>query len=73
MSAIKITKIEAIPVAIPYVIPWRNKHTEAKGDAISDLLTNVLKVHTDQGIVGLGEARGDDVVRRGEGRFSATS
>jgi L-alanine-DL-glutamate epimerase-like enolase superfamily enzyme len=60
-SRIQITRIETIPVSIPYVIPWRNKHTEDRGEAITHLRTNVLKVHTDAGIVGLGEARGDDV------------
>jgi L-alanine-DL-glutamate epimerase-like enolase superfamily enzyme len=65
---IEITRIEAIPVTIPYVIPWRNKHTELAGEALTHLHTNVLKVHTNEGIVGLGEARGDDVVSAVTGR-----
>jgi muconate cycloisomerase len=58
---IKITRVEAIPVSIPYVIPWRNKHTEVLGEATTHLHTNVLKVYTDAGILGIGEARGEDV------------
>ena len=61
MANMKITRVDATPVAIPYVIPWRNKHTEVKGEELTHLHTNVLRVHTDEGIVGLGEARGDDV------------
>lgn len=69
--SIEITHIEAIPVTIPYVIPWRNKHTELAGEALTHLHTNVLKVHTSEGIVGLGEARGDDVVSVMTGRIQA--
>ena len=61
MGSTKITRIETIPVAIPYVIPWRNKHTEVRGEELTHLHTNILKVHTDAGIVGLGEVRGDEV------------
>lgn len=67
MKSIKITRIDTIPVAIPYVVPWRNKHTELRGEELTHLHTNVLKVHTDSGIVGLGEARGDDVVEKVDG------
>lgn len=68
---VRITKVDAIPVAIPYVIPWRNKHTEVRGEALTHLHTNVLKVHTDAGITGLGEARGDDVAGLASGRAGA--
>jgi hypothetical protein len=31
----KITRIEAIPVAIPYTIPRRNKHTEVRVEELT--------------------------------------
>ena len=57
---IRITRIETFPIAIPYNYPWRNKHTELSGKPMTHLQTTVLKVHTDSGIVGIGEARGHD-------------
>jgi muconate cycloisomerase len=68
---LKITRIETIPVSIPYRIPWRNKHTELAGKAITHLEATVLKVHTDGGIVGLGEARGANVPEEMAGRWGA--
>lgn len=46
----KITKVEVFPVAIPYPEPYRvaNRAKSAQGDVI-------IKVHTDDGIVGLGD------------------
>ena len=61
-GTMKIMQVEAVPVSIPYPILWRNKHTEVRGDAITHLNTNVLKVHTNEGVAGLGKARGDGVV-----------
>ncbi|MCI0437959.1 MAG: mandelate racemase/muconate lactonizing enzyme family protein [Chloroflexi bacterium] len=57
----RITGIETFPIAIPYHSPWRNRHTEEAGRPMSHLETTVLKVHTDEGIVGLGEAKGKDM------------
>ena len=57
----KITNIECFPVAIPYHTPWRNRHTELAGRPMSHLETTVLRVNTDEGLVGLGEAKGDDI------------
>lgn len=47
----KITKVEIFPVAIPYPEPYlvANWAKPAQGDVI-------IKVHTDEGIVGLGDA-----------------
>ncbi|HAA75565.1 TPA: hypothetical protein DCE37_10620 [Candidatus Latescibacteria bacterium] len=61
-GTMKIMRVEAIPVSIPYTILRRNMHTEVRGDAITHLNTNVLKVHTNEGVAGLGEATGDGVV-----------
>jgi len=57
---IRITRIETASVSIPYKFPWRNRHTEERGSPITHLETTVLKVRTDAGIVGLGEARGKE-------------
>ena len=57
----RITAIETFPIAIPYVTPWRNRHTEEAGKPMANLETTVLKVHTDEGLIGIGEAKGDDV------------
>lgn len=57
----KITGIETFPIAIPYYSPWRNKHTEVAGKPVTHMETTILKVHTDEGIVGLGEAKGGDI------------
>ncbi|MEE8362828.1 MAG: mandelate racemase/muconate lactonizing enzyme family protein [Dehalococcoidia bacterium] len=68
----KITEIELFPIAIPYRTPWRNRHTEERGAAMTHLETTILKVRTDEGIDGLGEAKGPGVaaaVRDGVGPF----
>ncbi len=57
----KIERISARPVAIPYVTPWRNRHTEEAGAPMTHLRTVVLEVHTDTGITGIGEFRGDSL------------
>ncbi|HAL46912.1 MAG: hypothetical protein FI707_10230 [SAR202 cluster bacterium] len=57
----KITAVETIAIAIPYVSPWRNRHTEEAGKPMANLETTILKVHTDDGLIGIGEAEGDDV------------
>lgn len=57
---IKVTHIETFPIAIPYNYPWRNKHTEERGQPMTHLETTVLKVHTDAGLIGVGEIRGLD-------------
>ena len=59
---IKITRIETNAVSIPYRYPWRNKHTEERGEPMTHLDTTIIRVHTDAGITGLGEARGSDVL-----------
>lgn len=59
----KVTHVECFPVSIPYHSPWRNKHTELAGRPMTHLETTILKVHTDEGLVGLGEAKGRDVPR----------
>jgi L-Ala-D/L-Glu epimerase len=48
---VKITKIDVHPVAIPYPIPFKtaSRAKPAQGDVI-------IKIHTDEGIVGLGDA-----------------
>ncbi len=66
---IKITRIEAQAVSIPYRYPWRNKHTEERGQPMTHLDTTVIQVHTDSGIIGLGEARGSDVRRAIKGKY----
>ena len=58
-KGIKITRIETMPVSIPYRYPWRNRHTEEQGRPMTHLETTVIRVHTDAGITGLGEARGE--------------
>ncbi|MBI4305975.1 MAG: hypothetical protein HY678_06605 [Chloroflexi bacterium] len=58
----KITAIGAIPISIPYRVPWRNRHTEEAGRPMTHLETTVLRMRTDEGFEGLGEARGADVV-----------
>lgn len=47
----KITKVEVFPVAIPYPEPYKTaaRAKPAQGDVI-------IKIHTDEGIVGLGDA-----------------
>ena len=57
---LKITHIETASVSIPYKYPWRNRHTEERGYPTTHLETTVIQVHTDAGIVGLGEARGGE-------------
>ena len=54
-----IENISVRPVAIPYRTPWRNRHTEERGEPMTHLRTVVIEVHTDDGITGLGEFRGD--------------
>ena len=55
----RIERISARPVAIPYRTPWRNRHTEEAGAPMTHLQTVVIEVQTDTGITGLGEFRGD--------------
>lgn len=57
----RISDIECLPVAIPYRTPWRNKHTEITGQPMTHLETTILKVQTDAGLVGLGEAKGNKI------------
>ena len=57
----RITGVSAYPIAIPYRIPWRNRHTEDSGRPMTHLETTILEVHTDDGVSGLGEAKGPDV------------
>lgn len=58
----KITAIEATSISIPYRVPWRNRHTEEAGRPMTHLETTILRVATDEGVEGLGEARGASVV-----------
>ena len=55
-------------MAIPYQTPWRNRHTEERGEPMTHLRTVIIEVHTDSGITGLGEFRDepidDQLVRR---------
>ena len=60
----KITGVSTCQIAIPYKVPWRNRHTEDSGRPMTHLETTVLEVHTDEGITGLGEAKGQDVADR---------
>ena len=60
-SDMRITGVSAYPIAIPYRVPWRNRHTEDSGRPMTHLETTILEVHTDEGISGLGEAKGPDV------------
>jgi L-alanine-DL-glutamate epimerase-like enolase superfamily enzyme len=60
---IKFTRFETHVVSIPYRYPWRNKHTEERGEPMTHLDTTIIRMHTDVGIIGLGEARGSDVGR----------
>ena len=47
----KITKIECIPVPLPYKKPMKiGKHTSPAANSI------VVKIHTDEGITGIGES-----------------
>ena len=55
-----ITRIETTSVSIPYQFPWRNRRTEERGYPTTHLDITVLQVHTDAGIVGLGEMPGKD-------------
>ena len=57
----KISGIDTFPIAIPYHTPWRNRHTEIEGKPKTHLETTILRVLTDEGLVGLGEAAGQDV------------
>ncbi|MDA1278390.1 MAG: hypothetical protein O2960_30730 [Verrucomicrobia bacterium] len=57
----RIERISARPVAIPYKTPWRNRHTEESGAPMTHLRTVVIEVHTDTGSTGLGEFRGDSL------------
>ena len=54
----RITGVSTYPIAIPYRVPWRNRHTEDSGRPMTHLETTILEVHTDEGISGLGEAKG---------------
>jgi L-alanine-DL-glutamate epimerase-like enolase superfamily enzyme len=54
----KITNIRFRPIAIPYHVPWRNRHTEERGAPMTHLQTAIIEVSTDSGITGLGEVRG---------------
>lgn len=65
----KITSIEVWPISIPYRVPWRNRHTEERGEPMTHLETSILQVHTDEGIIGLGEAKGPDVATAVERKF----
>lgn len=58
----KITAIEGIPISVPYRVPWRNRQTEEAGRPMTHLETTILRVRTDDGFEGLGEARGEGVV-----------
>lgn len=60
----KITGVSTYPIAIPYKVPWRNRHTEDSGRPMTHLETTLLEVHTDEGISGLGEAKGMDVAEQ---------
>jgi len=66
---VKITSIEATSISIPYRVPWRNRHTEEAGRPMTHLETTLLRVKTDEGIEGLGEARGVDVAKTIRDRF----
>ena len=65
----KITGVSTYPIAIPYKVPWRNRHTEDAGRPMTHLETTVLEVHTDEGVSGLGEAKGMDVAEQIRDRF----
>lgn len=47
----KITKVEVYPVTIPYPVPYASSH----GSRAAQQQT-ILKIYTDEGVVGLGEA-----------------
>ena len=68
-SDMRITGISTYPIAIPYRVPWRNRHTEDSGRPMTHLETTILEVHTDEGISGLGEAKGLDVAEQIRQRF----
>jgi len=55
----KINGISIRAVAIPYKIPWRNRHTEEAGKPMTHLRSSIIEVRTDSGEVGLGEFRTD--------------
>ena len=65
----KITSIEVWPISMPYRVPWRNRHTEERGEPMTHLETSILQVCTDEGIIGLGEAKGPDVATAAEREF----
>ena len=68
-SDMRITGVSAYPIAIPYRVPWRNRHTEDSGRPMTHLETTIMEVHTDEGISGLGEAKGLDVAGQIRQRF----
>ena len=68
-AIMRITGVSAYPIAIPYRVPWRNRHTEDSGRPMTHLETTILEVHTDEGVSGLGEAKGLDVAEQIRQRF----
>jgi muconate cycloisomerase len=56
---VRITRVEATTVSIPYRFHWRNHHTEQLGQgAMTQRVTTVLEVATDSGVHGIGEVPG---------------
>ena len=45
-SDMRITSVSAYPIAIPYRVPWRNRHTEDSGRPMTHLETTILEVRT---------------------------
>jgi L-alanine-DL-glutamate epimerase-like enolase superfamily enzyme len=63
----KITQVQALPVSIPYLNPYSDATgTAPTGDHV------IVKLHTDEGIIGLGEATHIQVDRTGESQESIT-
>ena len=53
---VRITGLEAIPLRIPYRVPWENLHTTRAGARREWLHTIVLRLRAG-GLVGLGEVQ----------------
>ena len=60
---VRITGLEAIPLRIPYRVPWENLHTTRAGARREWLHTVVLRLRAG-GLVGLGEVPGGPDVAR---------
>jgi muconate cycloisomerase len=52
-AAVKITAVECVPLNVPFKVPFKI----ASGAARPAVETLIVKVHTDQGVVGVGETQ----------------